>query len=210
MYISKLNSHVLLIHSCRTEAATKFDFCPATYVLPGDYALFVEEFKRHSGSGAVWIMKPIGKAQGKGIFLFHRLSQISQWKSEHRWKPDNPSVESYVAQRYISNPQLVGGKKFDLRLYVLTTSFSPLQAWMYRSGFARFSASRYSNAPSDIMNTFVHLTNVAVQKGSSSYNAETGGKWDLRKLKLHLISKHGKAKVDQLFVEMQDICIQSL
>lgn len=56
-------------------------------------------------------MKPIGKAQGRGIFLFHKLSQIAQWKSDYRWKPDNPSVESYVVQRYISNPYLIGGKK---------------------------------------------------------------------------------------------------
>jgi tubulin polyglutamylase TTLL9 len=36
--------------------------------------MFVEEFKR---SGGVWIMKPIGSAQGKGIFLFNKLSQAS-------------------------------------------------------------------------------------------------------------------------------------
>jgi len=31
---------------CRSGEASSFDFCPVTYVLPGDYALFVEEFKR--------------------------------------------------------------------------------------------------------------------------------------------------------------------
>jgi tubulin polyglutamylase TTLL9 len=50
--------------------ANCFDFFPTTYNLPGDYSLFVEEFKR---TGQVWIMKPIGKSQGKGIFLFNKL-----------------------------------------------------------------------------------------------------------------------------------------
>jgi tubulin polyglutamylase TTLL9 len=37
-------------------------------------------------SGAVWIMKPIGRAQGKGIFLFNKLSQISDWKKGSTWR----------------------------------------------------------------------------------------------------------------------------
>ena len=95
------------------EEAEKFMFCPTTYVLPGDYALFVEEFKKRPGSA--WIMKPCGKAQGKGIFLFTKLKDISKWRSENRWKPDNVEVESYVVQQYINNPYLIGGKKFDIR-----------------------------------------------------------------------------------------------
>jgi tubulin polyglutamylase TTLL9 len=134
-------------------------------------------------------MKPIGKSQGKGIFLFNKLSQITQWKSDYRWKPDNPQVEAYVVQKYISNPYLIGGKKFDMRLYALVTSFQPLTVYVYRSGFTRFSASRYSNDPADIVNAFVHLTNVAIQKTGPDYNPDTGGKWELKRLKSFMIAK---------------------
>ena len=51
-----------------------YNFYPMTYNLPGDYSLFVEEFKKQGG---VWIMKPVGKSQGKGIFLLNKLTQIA-------------------------------------------------------------------------------------------------------------------------------------
>lgn len=46
-----------------TPAAAAPDFLPATFALPHDYALFLEEFKRQPD--ATWILKPIDKAQGK-------------------------------------------------------------------------------------------------------------------------------------------------
>ena len=35
------------------------DFIPVTFMLPADYNIFVEEFRRHPSS--TWIMKPAGK-----------------------------------------------------------------------------------------------------------------------------------------------------
>ncbi len=59
--------------------------------------MFVEEFKRRGGT---WIMKPTGRAQGQGIFLFNRLGQISEWRRGHGWKPeDGEQAETYLAQR---------------------------------------------------------------------------------------------------------------
>jgi tubulin polyglutamylase TTLL9 len=55
------------------QEAAAYNFFPTTYNLPGDYSLFVEEFKKQGG---VWIMKPIGKSQGKGIFLLNKLQQV--------------------------------------------------------------------------------------------------------------------------------------
>ncbi|GMI45796.1 hypothetical protein TrCOL_g10943 [Triparma columacea] len=192
------------------EEATQYDFFPVTFNLPREYALFVEEFKRQGG---LWIMKPIGSAQGKGIFLFSKLSEISEWRTDYRYKPGQSKekeADAYVVQRYIDNPYLVGGKKFDLRLYVVVTSYSPLNVWIYRSGFARFTNARYNSDVSDITNNFMHLTNVAIQKTAEDYDKRTGGKWDLRRLKLHMISQFGQETTDAVFWEMQMIIIRSL
>mgnify|MGYP002631387852 CR=1 FL=1 len=131
------------------------DIVPLTYILPGDYNIFTEEYKKYPNS--VWIMKPTGGAQGKKIFLVNKIKQLAKWQN-------NRNAEPYVISRYIDQPLLVGGKKFDLRIYVLVTSFKPLRVWYSSKGFARFCNEKYTNDMSDMDNLMSHLTNVAIQK----------------------------------------------
>lgn len=209
------------------EEAQCYNACsPTTFVLPMEYSIFVEEFKRLQSSNTIWIMKPIGKSQGKGIFLFDKLSQIANWRQDPKWlrkdeennrrggadKDDDEKkdVEPYVVQRYLSDPLLIGGKKFDLRLYVLVTSYAPLVVYMYRSGFARFSHARFSMNAADLSDAMIHLTNVAIQKHNEHYDEKRGGKWDLNHLKLYLMSTEDPDKVNNLFCAIQDIVLFSL
>jgi len=112
-----------------------------TYNLPADYTIFAEEQKR--APNATWIMKPCNAAQGKGIFLVNKLAQLKKWapnakKSSSNSDGTSNGPPSYIISRYVDNPLLVGGKKFDLRLYVLVTCFRPLRVYLYLHGFARF------------------------------------------------------------------------
>jgi tubulin polyglutamylase TTLL9 len=57
----------------------RYNFFPMSYILPSEYVIFADEFKRQQGDKSVWIMKPIARSQGKGIFLFNKLSSVSAW-----------------------------------------------------------------------------------------------------------------------------------
>ncbi|XP_056403750.1 probable tubulin polyglutamylase TTLL9 isoform X2 [Hyla sarda] len=171
--------------SGRLEAA-KCDFFPKTFELPAEYHLFVEEFRRNPG--ITWIMKPDGSRS-----------------DEQR---DEIPVENYVAQRYIENPYLIGGRKFDLRVYVLVTSYTPLKAWLYRDGFARFSNTRFTL--SSIDDQYIHLTNVAIQKTAPDYDPEKGCKWMIQQLRQYLLAKHGYTAVETLFQNIDNIFIKTL
>ncbi len=96
-------------------------------------------------------MKPIGKSRGRGIKLINSLGDLNY-------------LDNIVVQKYIANPLLIEGYKFDMRIYVLVTSFHPLEAFVYREGFARLSTEKYSLDLMDMKNNYVHLTNFAVNK----------------------------------------------
>ncbi|XP_033101541.1 probable tubulin polyglutamylase TTLL9 isoform X2 [Anneissia japonica] len=192
--------------------AAKCDFFPTTFELPSEYHMFVDEFKRCPGS--IWIMKPVAKSQGKGIFLFRKLKDITDWKKSDVYRirddktDDKEPPETYIVSRYIERPYLIGGRKFDIRIYVLVTSYIPLKAWLYRSGFARFSNTRFSLESID--DTYVHLTNVAVQKTAPDYDPEKGCKWSMQQLRQYLTARYGIETVEKTFQLMNDIFIYSL
>ncbi|XP_025114783.1 probable tubulin polyglutamylase TTLL9 isoform X2 [Pomacea canaliculata] len=193
----------------KTEAQ-KCNFFPSTYELPSEYHIFVETYKKCNPG--FWIMKPVAKSQGKGIFLFKRLKDITVWRkgtdSQRLSDQTKETPETYVVQRYIENPYLIGGRKFDLRIYVLVTSYIPLKAWLYRSGFARFSNTRFSMK--SIHDSYVHLTNVAIQRTAPDYDPEKGCKWSLQQLRKYLTAKHGIEAVEELFRQINDIFTYSL
>ena len=188
------------------DEAKQYDFFPLTFHMPSEFTMFVEEYK-HS-PGTMWIMKPAGKAQGKGIFLVTSLNQIYKWKNSLKGGEENAVDETYVCQKYVYNPLLIGGKKFDMRVYALVTSYSPLTAYLYRTGFCRFTSVKYSLNQEDLNNNQIHLTNVAVQKTSDTYDKVIGGKWYFREMKIYLMSKYDEERVNKMFDGIQDIIIK--
>lgn len=53
------------------------------------------------------------------------------------------SLISRLLLPFSSQPFLIDGFKFDMRVYVLVTSCDPLRIFVYKEGLARFATMRY-------------------------------------------------------------------
>ena len=104
-----------------------------------------------------------------------------------------------VAQRYIQDPYLIDGLKFDLRIYVLLNGISPLRVYVFDEGLARFATTKYrppqaADSSGNLNNRegkFCHLTNYSVnklnKKGFKQNLSEdddcSGSKWSIKALR---------------------------
>lgn len=91
-----------------------------------------------------------------------------------------------LVSEYISNPLLINGLKFDLRIYVVITSVNPLRFYLYEEGLVRFATEKFTLAPEKMKNRYVHLTNYSINK----YNKQDGMsvdkyKWSMSALKVN-------------------------
>ena len=133
-----------------------FDFIPDTFVVPEEFGEFCNHFnleRKKTGKSSLWIVKPQNLSRGRGIYLIDDVAEISL---------DDPSVVS----KYIGNPLLINGCKFDLRVYVLVTSFEPLKIYVFKEGLARFATHQYKDN-AEKQDKFMHLTNYSINKKSS-------------------------------------------
>ena len=75
-----------------------------------------------------------------------------------------------IVQTYVKNPLLLGGKKFDLRIYALVIAYEPFVVFLSDKGLARFCTEDYkAPTPGNMHNTRMHLTNYALNKLSDKF-----------------------------------------
>lgn len=91
---------------------------------------------------------------------------------------------TFVVQKYIKNPALIHGHKYDFRIYVLVTSVIDLTIFLYEDGLVRLASEKYKEG-SDIGDVYAHLTNYSLNKKNENYDGEK------HKLRLSDILKNG-------------------
>lgn len=106
-------------------------------------------------------MKPGGLSRGRNICLFDKYHEILHYTG--LLDIDNSesiTKKSWVVQKYIENPLIILNRKFDIRVWVIVSSWNPLKVFYYNQPYVRFGAQDYDT--SNIGNLFSHLTNNSI------------------------------------------------
>lgn len=141
-----------------------YNYHPTAFILPEDLSEF--KFFSKANPSFTWIIKPQASSRGRGIRLLTSNEDIPK--------------ECLIC-KYIEKPHLINNKKYDLRIYVLITSFTPLKIFLFKDGLVRFASEEYTKGNKE--NIFIHLTNYAVNKKNKNYDKTdddgSGSKWTI-------------------------------
>ena len=141
----------LLSIVCRRAAVEHHDketletypkWLPATYNLKTELLQFASYYQNRAAKGLDnhWIIKPWNLARGLDTHISNNITQIVRL----------PATGPKIAQKYIENPVLFyrsaldAQVKFDVRYVVLLKSVQPLETFIHRKFYLRFSNKPFS------------------------------------------------------------------
>jgi tubulin polyglutamylase TTLL4 len=143
-----------------------YHITPLGYVLPKGAAAW--ETARARQPDALWIWKPCSQSCGRGIKVLSSTISEDDAKDLNRKRG--------IVQRYIHNPLLINGYKFDLRVYVVVVSYEPLKVYFNDEGLVRMATEKYSLSSDSLDIRTMHLTNYSVNKLSPLFVQNKDGK----------------------------------
>ena len=138
-----------------------YNYMPMTFILPNDSDNFEYEYKKNKKN--IWIAKPVNMSRGRFIKLIynhHTYKKLIEYAN-------NSNNIQYLISKYLDKPHLLNNKKYDLRIYVIVLSFTPLKIYLYYNGLVRFATEDYIKDNYD--NIYIHLTNYSINKQNPNY-----------------------------------------
>jgi tubulin monoglycylase TTLL3/8 len=153
------------------------------------------------GTKNIWIVKPSGLSRGRGITCIDQLNDILSNIKLHN---------QTVIQKYIENPLVIKGRKFDMRQWVLVTNFNPLNIYLFDTPYIRFGAEDFHL--DDFKNIFSQLTGNSIAKHSTKFdNSEIeGDMWEIEQFREFLKEKYKKDCWPEIQEKIKKIVIYSL
>jgi len=110
--------------------------------------------------GLRWILKPSLLNNGDGIKLFNNIEELKKYYQN----PKRLGGE-HVIQEYIPNPDLIEGRKYTFRLWVVLTNYAGVFA--YQQGYVNISGVLFEKE-GRFENRKAHITNYVLDEALSS------------------------------------------
>ena len=101
-----------------------------------------------------------------GFCLYRQIDYYTLLKKNNNEQEKKKHYQSkkILLQKYIENPLLYNGRKFDMRIWVLLSY--DMKVYIFKEGHLKATSFNYSLENKDF---FVHLTNYSVQKYSNNF-----------------------------------------
>ena len=174
----------------KTKFPNDFNYMLESYILPQDKDTFLEKIGGENYTitpDNMWIIKPFSLFGGEGVKLMETVNEL----------PDEA-----IVVKYISRPFLVNSKKIDLRLYALVTGYAPLKIYLYDDGIVRFASENYSLDQNNLKNSFIHLTNVCINRKFRKDGKVT--KWRLKEF-ISYLQREKRTDFNNIWIKIKDL-----
>ena len=144
---------------------------------------------KKQNEGVVFIRKTgIGSHKGEGVYIVDADEEKELKEIYELGKQCGEIRNSYIIQRYINEPLLILGHKFDIRVYMLIASANPPIVY-YHDGYLRIS--QYEYEPNS-----THQTSSQMSSDGSKFDATQ--EWNLTVLTDYLIETQRVKKEEWL------------
>ncbi|XP_036388617.1 uncharacterized protein ttll10 [Megalops cyprinoides] len=178
------------------------EFFPVTYrmdIKKEKDAFFAQHKAVKGDRTEAWICKPTGLNQGRGIFLLRTEEEISTFQTRLQISEDSLSSrklpfrlpQARIVQRYLQNPLLLKGRKFDVRSYFLIACTTPYMVF-FRHGYVRLTCDLYDPNSNNLTS---HLTNQYMQKKNPLYSVlKEETVWSMERFNAYVNAQFREAK----------------
>lgn len=134
---SNITCKDLLYETCH-EYMGNVPWLPETFILSEgeNVAKFLETHYRlkKSNQSPAWVVKAFNRSRAELMIATESPAEVMR----------HSSIEPRLTQRYLWNPLLVYGLKFDLRYIVLLKSVKPMELYMYKVFWPRLAPKRWA------------------------------------------------------------------
>ena len=177
-----------------------FEFHPESFLLSEDREILRERFKDYiQTKDDLWVSKPPAGTLGIGIKLM---------------KNGEDFLRHHFINRYISNPHLLHGRKYHIRMYVVVSGILPLKIYVFDEGQVMIASDKYYYNLDQIENPTSMLTNGHVNFNQPGYNTnitldtEEGNEWTIKTLSKHIEKEGGNWT--KVWEEIKDLSIKTI